>query len=83
MALLSPSSTARIERIKCDIPADVLESIKSYCEFANIQIDATSNDIGEFIVKSMELLDKKDRDWKQYKKSLPTPSSDRLEEPGQ
>ena len=69
MALLSKSENKEIEKIRIELDRAVLAEIKSYCDFAGISCGAASNDIGEFVAKSMDLLNQKDNDWKKYRKN--------------
>jgi len=60
MALLAASSDNKKKQIRVNIDATVLDSIKRYCDFANIK------KTDEFFEKAATFVLSKDKDWKAH-----------------
>jgi len=81
MALLSPSENVEYIKAKIDIQKPVLDEIIAYCEYANIAVDKSTNDISDFVTKCMmEMINIKDKDWKKFKKESKNTSSNNMTE---
>lgn len=64
MAIISGNSSIKKEKIKAEMNVDVLKQIEQYCAWANI------DNIGFFLEEAAHFIFAKDKEWKQYQKSL-------------
>lgn len=64
MAIINGNRSTKKERIKAEISVDILKQIEQYCAWAKI------DDVGYFIEEAAYFVFAKDKEWKQYQKSL-------------
>lgn len=64
MAIIKSKNSIAKEKIKAVISSDVAKKIGEYCQWANI------DDLGFFIEESASFIFSKDKDWKDYQRSV-------------
>ncbi|KTD27078.1 MULTISPECIES: hypothetical protein [Legionella] len=64
MAIINGNRSTKKEKIKAEISVDILKQIEQYCAWAKI------DDVGYFIEEAAYFVFAKDKEWKQYQKSL-------------
>ena len=57
MPIITPHQVKTIEKIRMQIPSDLLEEVKNYCKEFSI------SEMEEFFVGAAKYVLKKDRDW--------------------
>ena len=57
MPIITPNQTKTYEKIRIQVPSDLLEEVKNYCKEFSI------SETGDFFVKAAKYVLKKDQDW--------------------
>ena len=57
MPIIMPNQAKTYEKIRIQVPSDLLEEVKNYCKEFSI------SEMGEFFVEAAKYVLKKDRDW--------------------
>ena len=64
MAIINGERFTKKEKIKAVVSKEVLENIKAYCEWSDI------DDLGFFIEEAACFVFSKDKDWKEHQRSI-------------
>lgn len=64
MAIINGNRSTKKEKIKAEVSVDILKQIEHYCAWAKI------DDVGYFVEEAAYFVFAKDKEWKQYQKSL-------------
>jgi DNA-binding transcriptional regulator GbsR (MarR family) len=64
MALIAAKKIDEKEKIKIDINKEIYKNIQNYCEWSGIE------DINHFFEESANFIFSKDKDWKDYQRSI-------------
>ena len=64
MAIISGARSTTKDKLKIEINSEILETIRNYCEWADIE------NIDFFIEEAACFVFSKDKDWKEHSKSI-------------